>query len=84
MKIEVAAPIEAVAAITNVFEKCTVSPIFDSKNSLVELVTKEQGMIDKCIDHLRRAQLSIVRLDPHRPSLEQVFLSAVDDPHAVS
>ena len=37
----------------------------------------DQAAVDGCVDKLRRASISVVRLTPRRASLEDVFLAAV-------
>ena len=44
----------------------------------------DQPAIDTCVDALRRGNVSIVSLAPHRASLEDVFLAAVNDEEATA
>lgn len=44
----------------------------------------DQSAVDRCIDHLRRAGISIISLSPQRVTLEDAFLDVVDEPQAGS
>lgn len=79
IRLEVNAPQASIeAALGNEF-KAVVIPLADGSYCRAEVITPDQASIDRCIDRLRSYNLSIIRLDPHRPTLEQVFLSVVDD-----
>jgi hypothetical protein len=43
----------------------------------LELAAPHQSDVDQIIDWLRARQVSVVRLERYRPSLEQVFMSIV-------
>ena len=79
VRIEIGArPQQVETALSQEF-KAAVIPLGDGSYCRAEVITADQAAIDRCVDRLRSHQLSIIRLDPHRPTLEQVFLSAVDD-----
>jgi ACT domain-containing protein len=77
--LEVAGTPEVVESVLSKNFSVVVIPLGDATYCRVELRTNRQEDIDRSIDLLRQAGISILRLDPHRPSLEQVFLSAVDE-----
>ncbi len=80
VRVEIAAPPNQVeAALASKFRSIVV-PLGDASYCRAEVMAADQKTIDDCVDALRQAGLSILRLDPHRPTLEQVFLSAVEQP----
>jgi ABC-2 type transport system ATP-binding protein len=79
VRLEVAGTPEVVESVLSKNFSVVVIPLGDATYCRVELRTNRQEDIDRSIDLLRQAGISILRLDPHRPSLEQVFLSAVDE-----
>ena len=55
---------------------CELSPLPESKWQFAT-AAESQADIDRLIDHVRQVEISVLKLERTRPTLEEVFLSAV-------
>lgn len=77
VRMELAGEAQAIKSLCN-GQECELLPLPEGRWQY-STTAETQGNIDEMIDRLRRSDISLLRLERTRPSLEEVFLSAVED-----
>lgn len=52
----------------------------EGRNHKIRLPLPDQAAVDQCVDDMRRNQISVVQLSPHRITLEDAFLNLLAQP----
>lgn len=77
VRMELAGEAAAIANLCN-GQECELLPLPEGRWQY-STTAETQSNVDDMIDRLRRSHISLLRLERTRPSLEEVFLSAVED-----
>jgi ABC-2 type transport system ATP-binding protein len=80
VRMELAGETTAIESLRDGHE-CELLPLPESKWQF-STTAETQGEIDQWIDRIRQKNISLLKLDRTRPSLEEVFLTAVEEKHA--